>query len=1388
MPLFFVAGGATKSSHLTPLIMCSVTRYTFVMVESSAAHPGTFIRENILPPGLTVTAAAKRLGVGRPALSNLLNGNAALSTDMAVRLQKAFRCDSEDLLRRQAAFDQVQAQAREAGIAVRAYTPSILAITAMQIEAWADRIDARHEFAALLRRLVYSTADSRTRLDFPAFENAQRHGWDGFVEAEAATPWIPLGRSGWEFGVNQDPAQKAVHDYKVRTDELAADVRAGLTFVFVTPRNWPGKAGWEAAKTAEKQWKNVRAYDASDLEQWLETSIPAQVFFAERLPQKDADLVDLEAAWRRWANAAEPPLSKSLFKSVATIAAYRLNQWLNQPPARPFTVVADSPEEGLAALACAFEVGALEDARARERAVVVKSPTALAKLMAATSNFIAIIDSAAVQVATDDVFRRHHTIVVTHRNGVEDTTDFTMDLVDDETFRTGLGEMGFGHLDVERLDRESGRSLTVLRRRLAQLPALKSPPWAVSADVARRLVPLMLVGTWDSASAADQAVVEAVAVRPYDEIEATVAELVGEVDSPLWSIGRMRGVVSKTDAFYAVRRHITVPHLRRFFDVAGVVLAEADPALDLPDDQKWTAAIYGKTRRHSPAVRRSLCETLVLLSVHGDNLFPRLGFDVVGQVNALIRELLTPLDGATWQSQQHDLPRYAEAAPEVFLGLLDDDLRSATPKIHALLRPTGSGPFSSPDRTGLLWALEALAWNPLRFPKVVDLLAKLTEIKINDNWINKPENSLDSIFRCWMPQTAAPVDARIAALERLCRRHPALGWRVCLNQFGGRDTIGHYSSRPQWRADAAGAGEAVSGEEIYRMARRALDIALAWQPHGENTLGDLVQCLGSIPDDRDAVWSVIRTWLATAPSDAAKAKLREQIRRSILVRPPKKPREGEPLVSIQAQEVFEELEPDDLVWRHQWLFAQHWIHESADELNEGDLDFTQREARIERRRREALAEVWEAGGLDGVRQLCRLGDASNLVGGLLAKILKSEEIEYVVAELAEGPAETPLERCLSGLLWSLPINERARIYDSVCSASAGGNRFTAKGVHRLMLCSPFNAETWSRVAMLSTDKRAHYWADVQPQMLFHETPDEINKATDELLNAHRPRAAFAAAHMTFAKLTTDRLVRLLTEVVTVDAEPVGHYPLSPHDLSEAFDILSDRVDADQDTLARLEFLYIDGLRHTKHGIRNLERQLSESPPLFVQALALTFRRRDGSDDPPELQPISPEVAKRLAHSAYSLLSQARRLPGMNDKHELDGKKLREWIVAARDLARDCGREEIAESQIGQLLAHSPVGSDGVWPHETVREVLEDLGTEGLASGMMIGKQNARGAVWRGRGGDQERDIAKNYRDASAAVATEHPFTARLLNELARSYDRDAAWHDDRAHVEKRLHG
>ena len=83
-------------------------------------HPGEFIRTEIVKAaGLSVTAAAVALQVSRPALSSLLNGNADLSGDMALRIEKAFGVKMDTLMRMQSAYDIAQTRKREKQIRVR---------------------------------------------------------------------------------------------------------------------------------------------------------------------------------------------------------------------------------------------------------------------------------------------------------------------------------------------------------------------------------------------------------------------------------------------------------------------------------------------------------------------------------------------------------------------------------------------------------------------------------------------------------------------------------------------------------------------------------------------------------------------------------------------------------------------------------------------------------------------------------------------------------------------------------------------------------------------------------------------------------------------------------------------------------------------------------------------------------------------------------------------------------------------------------------------------------------------------------------------------------------------------------------------------------------------
>jgi hypothetical protein len=1241
---------------------------------------------------------------------------------------------------------------------------------------------------AFLRRLVLSSGTDFSKVDFPAFDNAERPGWDGQIETGSATPWIPLGISGWEFGCNKDPRQKAENDYSARVASIPVDEQKNTTFVFVTPRNWPGKEEWAHAKQSEGIWKDVRAFDASDLEQWIEQSVPAQSWMAERIGTGSDDILSLEECWDRWANVTNPKLSKEIFQGSIEAFKKAFQDWLDQPPSRPFVVTAASEEEALAFVACLSEALGTIPGEYHARAVVLRSVTALRRATKASSSFIPVIVSHEVEEASAGIHSHLHTIIIRRRNAVENEPDVALDLVDDATFNKALAAMGIPEEEFPVLARASGQSPTILRRRLSEVPAIKFPSWAKDSGLARKLIPLGFAGVWHSQTKADQEILSYLSGDSYGAVERSVTELLNVEQSPVWTVGRHHGVASKIDVLYGISRFVTSQDLENFFFIARVVLSERDPSLDLPEEERYAASIYGKVRDHSNALREGICETLVLLAVHGNNLFrEHPGVDVEAHVNAVVRELLTPFKAETWASQRGDLPRYAEAAPDQFLDILESDLDSDDPKILALLTPASSQLFGGGcPRSGLLWALELLAWKPERLVRVASLLARLSKPKIDDNWINKPENSLKSLFRSWMPQTAANVEQRKAALETITRLYPEIGWQLCIDQFDPYGAIGNYNSRPRWRKDASGAGQVVSGHEHYQFARKALDIALDWSSHNQRTLGDLIERLQVIPDDQENVWQRVRTWIESGPSDEQKAELRERIRRYAFT---SRGRKLGGKTKDHAREVYDLLAPRDPLVQHQWLFARHWVEESSEEIEAADFDYKKREERVAKLRANAIAEIWKTAGYDGILQLCELGEASSVVGGQLAagavKRFNALDFIYRLAFEPQTRSSAQFDACISGLLYGTGDDARNKLLEVLISKfQTEGDAGEIKCV-RVLKAAPFRRSTWHHLNRLRPESRSLYWKEVYPNW-DRQDADELHELLDRLIKAGRPRAALSAVRFELHRIESASLVQLLKEVATSGTEPSGHYRFNSYEIVQALEVLDKRPDASSDEIAQLEFLYLSALQHERRGIPHLERQLAQSPALFVQAIGLAYKRTDDGEDPPEWQLADGEQRKNTATQAYRLLHNAKRIPGTQDDGAIDASKLKAWIAEVRSLCRSYARSEIGDNVIGELLSKSRPGLDGIWPCEAVREALEELGSTRLADGMAVGLYNQRGAHWRGAGGAQERELSARYRGWSRQIAFDSPFTSRLLERIASTYDRDAVWHDTDANLRKRL--
>src|SRR5207247_2322107 len=189
----------------------------------------------------------------------------------------------------------------------------------------------------------------------------------------------------------------------------------------------------------------------------------------------------------------------------------------------------------------------------------------------------------------------------------------------------------------------------------------------------------------------------------------------------------------------------------------------------------------------------------------------------------------------------------------------------------------------------------------------------------------------------------------------------------------------------------------------------------------------------------------------------------------------------------------------------------------------------------------------------------------------------------------------------------------------------------------------------------------------------------------------------------------------------------------------------------------------------------LHRVMAENAGFFVSILCDVFR-------PSSSERAAPTDEQRArAQIGFDLINSFRLLPGLREG-DLDTTALRSWIYEVRRLAAEADRAEIAEEYIGHVLAHAPTDpADHAWPHRAVRDVIEELHSEGVEEGIRVERFNMRGVVSKAlfEGGGQERTLAEQTRGWASAAAG-WPLTAAMLRRIARLWDSEGTREDERA--------
>ncbi len=870
-----------------------------------------------------------------------------------------------------------------------------------------------------------------------------------------------------------------------------------------------------------------------------------------------------------------------------------------------------------------------------------------------------------------------------------------------------------------------------------------------------------LIGSWDENNESDIEVLQKIIGQDYSSWASKIREILQLPGSPLslkngiWNLNRTR-------LWDALGSRIFDQNIDAFKSIVVDVLTERDPSFDLPPEERYAASIYGKKLRYSSAIRNGLAEGLAMIGSKSDSL-SNCSLTIAETTAVLaIREIFTDADWVLWGSLNTLLPMLAEAAPDEFLNTVENTLRLSPCPFDELFSQEGSGIFGGNYLTGLLWALESLAWDEKYLVRVCVILGELATHDPGGSWANRPDNSLVTILLPWFPQTIASIKKRKVAVETVCKQCPEIGWKLLISLLPNQHQISMGSHKPLWRNPISDDWKKnVTDKEYWDQVSFYADLAVSMAESDPLKLAKLIEHFDNLPKS-----SFYRLLKILSPETVSKYSegqrliiwdhLREFTTKHRRFSDAKWALSDELISDIE--KVTDKLAPSNPSKLYQHLFSGNEF-----DLYEENCNWKEQQEKLEERRQNAIEEILREGGIEAVKRFAITVESPNQVGYSLGCIVDTAIDSILLPEYLEVE-NRKLLTFTGSYVWSRYYTKGWSWVDELDKEG-----WSVRQLGQFLSFLPFCKETWDRVAQWLGETEVEYWSRTSANP--YQTKDKLDIAIDKLVEYGRPNAAIDCLykmHFTKQTINVTQCIRALLAALSSE-EP--NYAMDSYHIVELIKFLQENSEVASDDLFKIEWAYLQLLYSYKGSSpKFLENRLASDPEFFCEVIKLAYRskKEDNAKEEPSVN------LKAKAMNAWRLLHGWQTLPGMQDDGMFDSTHFIDWLKRVKDICKESGHLEIALIKIGEVLIHCPPDPDGLWINRTVAEVLNDRDAEHIRDGFGTGMINSRVVHRVDPTGKPERELAEQFREKAEDVENAGFYRfAVTLRKLANSYDREA---------------
>lgn len=1230
-------------------------------------------------------------------------------------------------------------------------------VSASNIISWVENNNkiAQQDLPQIIRRLCFHAQDTKV-ISFPAGDSTFMPSWDGTLDSINGSAWVPVGKSVWEIGTDNSVGSKANSDFIKRTEDSSKEFKAENTYIFITPRRWKGKGKWVTDNKDGAGWKEVRAYDANDLEEWIDSQPSNAVYIAEILGIAGYGVKSAEAYFNDWANQCKPAITKEALTLGRESSFESLDKEFTDNFIKDnysvISVYSDSIEESVISAI----VTVMNNNKLLLNSLVITDEQGWQYVQ--NNPEVKIVICASPEIAKQPSVKNDLTLISPQSLGNKpaDEKNIILERASYSEFEKALVALGEEESDAKRLSHQAGRSWSVYRRLKAINPAISKPDWSDGNSLALSL--LSLIGSWDGNNANDKAFVSSIAQTEYQNIESELLKLASIDDTPVIKIDQIWKIKSPVEVLPFVSNTISSELVEHYFDSLLKLFLTKHPKFELDINQRYMANVIGKQFPYSEVLLEGITNSLVKLAVIGDKFVKLTATSFQFKINRLIKEILSSNSRETWLTLEPYFKSFAEASPEEFLGSIEKDLQRDNPLIQTLFTESSSDVMTGQRYfNNLLWAFEVLVWNPRYITRVCKILIKLDKFIVPSNWSNSPFNTLYSFFRTWYPQTNTTVNQRIELLNKIVTLDEEIAFKIFLRQRDLRGDHAISNAQPVWRDDNA--GHIVLEADMYKAIEHANEsiIELA------NLNSDrILQILELYIFDSFDLWQEVLKLL----DNLAESNIGDDVRiifqnklRLFKKRNQRTTLDTEEL-NLQLDKYIELFKPKSIINEYLWLFnnqADNIFYESSHDHN-----YEKRYKIGNERRAEAVTLIYENYGEDAIFELLAKSSNKRLCS---AAIIQSNlfETRNIIDYLAQNISFCDLD-ILDSIVWS---EGHAKTIDNlklIMDESAVSSTLNKDEMTSLLLNLPIDRDVWDAAKLYNLEDE--YWDRFSGYLAWISSSEDKEYCIEKLLERQRPIALLNTISLNFTTIPVEKILQsleVLIEKPTDKDQIVDHYAIK-----EMIEYLEEQSGFDESRLVHIEYQLFSLLGYDEAiRLKTLYRNIMNDPHLFMQLLK-SFYLKDNDESKQD---------KSTAFHNYKILDECAFLPSTNKDMKLSEPDFKAFIKEVRAQSEALGILDDCDRTLGRILSHSPSENNDKNILPMVADVLDLFDAENLRRGFYLGTVNQRGAHWRDKGGKQERALAEKYRQYAKPWIISHPYVAEMFENMAQSYERQAQKED-----------